>query len=114
MSKKILLSGYYGFDNVGDEAVLFSIVRDLRAVMGDEAEITVLSNNPETTSARYDVRAVDRWNKKTLLTEIKACDLFISGGGSLLQDVTSGVDLCTGYRPAQILAQPPADRQTFK
>lgn len=89
MSKKILLSGYYGFDNVGDEAVLFSIVRDLRAVMGDEAEITVLSNNPETTSARYDVRAVDRWNKKTLLTEIKACDLFISGGGSLLQDVTS-------------------------
>lgn len=89
MSKKVLLSGYYGFDNVGDEAVLFSIVRDLRAVMGDEVEITVLSNDAETTAARYGVRAVDRWNKKTLLNEIKECDLFISGGGSLLQDVTS-------------------------
>lgn len=89
MSKKILLSGYYGFDNVGDEAVLFSIVRDLRSVMGEEAEITVLSNTPEITASRYNVRAADRWNKKTLFSEIKNCDLFISGGGSLLQDVTS-------------------------
>lgn len=89
MSKKILISGYYGFDNVGDEAVLFSILRDLRTVLGDEAEITVLSNDAATTENRYKVRAVDRWGKKTILEEIKNCDLFISGGGSLLQDVTS-------------------------
>ena len=45
MSKNILICGYYGFDNAGDEAVLFSIVRDLRTVLGEDIEITVLSND---------------------------------------------------------------------
>ena len=85
---KILLSGYYGFDNAGDEAVLYAIISALRETM-PESEITVLSNQPEKTAAAYDVRAVNRWGKLSLVKEIKACDVFISGGGSLLQDVTS-------------------------
>ena len=89
MSKNILICGYYGFDNAGDEAVLFSIVRDLRTVLGEDIEITVLSNDVETTQERYKVKAVNRWGKRGLLDAVKNCDLFISGGGSLLQDVTS-------------------------
>ena len=89
MSKNILISGYYGFDNAGDEAVLFSIIRDLRTVLGEEANITVLSNDVAMTEERYKVKAVNRWGKRGLLETIKECDLFISGGGSLLQDVTS-------------------------
>ena len=85
---KILLSGYYGFDNAGDEAVLYAILQSLRKAIPD-GEITVLSNQPEQTEAQYKVRAVDRWNKKALYREVKNCDLLISGGGSLLQDVTS-------------------------
>lgn len=87
MSKRILISGYYGFDNAGDEAVLYAIIESLRQE-GLE-DITVLSGNPEQTQSLYGVKAVDRWSKKGLLRAIKGCDLLISGGGSLLQDVTS-------------------------
>lgn len=29
-NKKILISGYYGFDNSGDDAILKAIVKDLK------------------------------------------------------------------------------------
>ena len=85
---KVLLSGYYGFDNAGDEAVLYAIVQALREVKSD-VEITVLSNQPEKTSSQLGVCAVDRWSKSGLIKAVKKCDVFVSGGGSLLQDVTS-------------------------
>ncbi|MGI6066839.1 MAG: polysaccharide pyruvyl transferase CsaB [Bacillota bacterium] len=85
--KKILLLGYYGFNNIGDEAVLASIIQALRNV-SPEVEITVLSDNPERTEKQYGVSAINRWSKKGISEGIKECDLFISGGGSLLQDVT--------------------------
>ncbi|WP_404455677.1 polysaccharide pyruvyl transferase CsaB [Virgibacillus necropolis] len=83
----VVLSGYYGFDNVGDEAILFSIIRAMRKIQ-NEIEITVLSNNPESTMETYDVNAVNRWNLKEISTVIKKADGLISGGGSLLQDET--------------------------
>ena len=85
---KILLSGYYGFDNAGDDAVLFAIVQALREIIPD-VDITVLSNQPEKTAQQFGVKAVDRWGKTSLPKAIKDCDVLISGGGSLLQDVTS-------------------------
>jgi len=85
---KILLSGYYGFDNAGDDAVLFAIVQALREIIPD-VDITVLSNQPEKTAQLFGVKAVDRWGKTSLPKAIKDCDVLISGGGSLLQDVTS-------------------------
>ncbi|WP_010094770.1 polysaccharide pyruvyl transferase CsaB [Ornithinibacillus scapharcae] len=83
----VVLSGYYGFDNVGDEAILFSIVQALREVQPD-IEITVLSNNPDHTAKTYDVKAVNRWKFGEVSATIKASDGLISGGGSLLQDQT--------------------------
>lgn len=85
---KVLISGYYGFDNAGDEAVLFAIVQALREIRSD-VDITVLSNQPEKTAAQLQVHAVNRWGKSALLKAVKQCDVLISGGGSLLQDVTS-------------------------
>ncbi|MBQ2837281.1 MAG: polysaccharide pyruvyl transferase CsaB [Peptococcaceae bacterium] len=85
---RVLLSGYYGFDNAGDEAVLYAIVQALRAEKPD-IDITVLSNQPEQTSEQFGVKSVNRWGKIALLKAVKNCDVFISGGGSLLQDVTS-------------------------
>ena len=87
MGKNVLLSGYYGFDNAGDEAVLYAIIESLRGEGLND--ITVLSAKPLETAAQYSVKAVDRWGKKALYQAVKNCDLFISGGGSLLQDVTS-------------------------
>ena len=57
---KILLSGYYGFDNAGDDAVLFAIVQALREMVKD-GKITVLSNQPEKTAKEFGVNAVNRW-----------------------------------------------------
>ncbi|AZR72197.1 polysaccharide pyruvyl transferase CsaB [Anoxybacter fermentans] len=88
MSKRIVLSGYYGFDNLGDEAVLQSIIQTLKAEDPD-VDILVLSANPAVTAERYGVKAKDRWNFFQVLSALKWADLLISGGGSLLQDVTS-------------------------
>lgn len=87
MSSKIVISGYYGFNNAGDEAVLASMIEALHEEI-EGLEITVLSHAPEVTEKQYGVRAVNRWRLGEVLAEIKECDLFISGGGSLLQDVT--------------------------
>lgn len=86
--KKIMISGYYGFDNLGDEAILGSMVKMIKRSNHD-IEITVLSNKAEQTSKRYDVNAIYRYDIFEIMSTMKRSDIFISGGGSLLQDVTS-------------------------
>lgn len=84
---KVLISGYYGFDNLGDEAVLFSIIKTLRELrLG--LRIEVLSNQPEQTAEIYKVNASNRWKLRDIYRALKDSDMLISGGGSLLQDVT--------------------------
>lgn len=87
-SPKIVISGYYGFNNCGDEAVLLAIVHCLKKLKSD-VRIIVLSNNPAKTRAAYGVNAVYRWNPVGIVLSILTCRLVISGGGSLIQDVTS-------------------------
>ncbi|MBI6864367.1 polysaccharide pyruvyl transferase CsaB [Lysinibacillus fusiformis] len=83
----IVLSGYYGFDNVGDDAILLSIIQALKKWESD-IEITVLSNNPTATEQTYGVKAVNRWKMKEIHQLLKTADGLISGGGSLMQDQT--------------------------
>ena len=85
---RVVLSGYFGFDNVGDEAILFSIIRALRK-LEPSVDITVLSNNPAETAATYGVETVNRWNIGEVRAALKSADGLISGGGSLMQDATS-------------------------
>lgn len=87
-TSKIVISGYYGFDNIGDEAVLQSMLVTLRAYI-PEVKITVLSNNPQKTRSLYQVEAINRWHIREVAKALKESDMLISGGGSLLQDVTS-------------------------
>lgn len=84
----IVLSGYYGFDNVGDEAILFSIINALKSLQ-ENIDITVLSNNPSATEKTYGVKAVNRFKMKEVKQALQASDGLISGGGSLMQDQTS-------------------------
>ncbi len=81
---KVLISGYYGFGNLGDEAILSGLVTGLRA---HGHHLSVLSNNPEKTRALHGVAAVTRY--KGLPSALVQCDAVISGGGGLLQDRTS-------------------------
>jgi len=85
---KIVISGYYGFDNSGDDALLMSIINDLKK-NDNSAKITVLSKNPKKTGLQYLVNAVNRYNPFSLIKTIATCDLLISGGGTLIQDATS-------------------------
>lgn len=82
----LVLSGYYGFDNAGDEAILLAVLQKLKSY-----NITpiVLSGNPAKTSESYGVKAVNRMNLKEVSQVIQESDGLISGGGSLLQDATS-------------------------
>ncbi len=86
--KRILICGYYGFANAGDEAMLMAVIEALSDISAD-LDITVLSGNPEETMARHGVKAVHRMSLTAILKAMLAADLVISGGGSLLQDVTS-------------------------
>lgn len=86
MAKKVVLSGYYGYDNFGDEAILAVLIDHLKQI---GADVTVLSHNPKKTSYNYQVKAVKNFNLLSVIFALKNCDVLISGGGSLLQDVTS-------------------------
>lgn len=85
---KVVISGYYGFDNLGDEAVLFSILKTLRDLRIG-LRIEVLSNTPEETAEIYKVTASNRWKFGDVYGALRDSDMLISGGGSLLQDVTN-------------------------
>jgi polysaccharide pyruvyl transferase CsaB len=91
---RVLLSGYYGYQNAGDEAVLAAITQQIGA-LAPGAQFVATSGAPAQTEAQfalhreYSLCAVARDDFKSLWREIKSCDVFLSGGGSLLQDVTS-------------------------
>ncbi len=91
----IMISGYFGFDNCGDEAILMSMLQRLRQYVPGE-NIFILSQSPDITRARYGVNAIGRLNLFWILCNLKKIGIFISGGGGLLQDV-SGRGLSISY-----------------
>lgn len=80
-----VLCGYYGKENGGDEALLASLLQ----MLPNNIQPYVLSGNPTKTRKRYRVEAGDRMNTFAILQAMKRSDLFIWGGGSLIQDATS-------------------------
>lgn len=85
---QVVVSGYYGFANAGDEAMLAAMIEALTDIEPD-IKIVVISGNPEETKQRHGVNAVYRLNYPEIIKALSNSDLLISGGGSLLQDVTS-------------------------
>ncbi len=85
---KLLIAGYHGFGNCGDEAILQAMVTNIRALPA-ELEITALSNKPEFTKTEYKVNSVQRFSIFAVLGAIFKSDIVLSGGGTLLQDGTS-------------------------
>lgn len=86
--KRVVLSGYYGFDNAGDEAIL-SELTDTVGRVSPGAAVTVLSQDPDWTRKRYGCDSVRRFSPWGVYKAIRRCDLLVSGGGSLFQDTTS-------------------------
>lgn len=88
----VLISGYYGFGNCGDEAVLAGIIEQLTSLW-PQADCIVLSDDPSRTAREHGVKAVHRHDLKGLWTALRSSTVFVSGGGTLLQDVTSSRSL---------------------
>lgn len=84
----ILICGAYGLGNVGDEAILSAILHEMREVAPD-AEITVLSRKPKETERVHGVRAVHMFDLPGVWRAMRGAGLYINGGGTLIQDVTS-------------------------
>ena len=78
MPKKVVISGYYGFDNFGDDAILSVLCDKLKAL---HADITVISSNPNknsTTSNESICKSVkDAFKFKSLISNFSFISLTI-------------------------------------
>lgn len=88
----ILISGYYGFENAGDDSIAASMIKNIRAEAPD-AKITIFCKNPRRNAKKYGVRAIGRFNIFAMISEMRRAKLLISGGGNLLQNTTSSRSL---------------------
>ena len=84
---KVGISGSYGGLNLGDEAILQSIIAQLRNSL--DVEVTVFSRNAQDTTARHHVEhviEVRNLTKVEITPQIRELDLFILGGGGIFFD----------------------------
>lgn len=84
---RVVVSGYHGLGNMGDEAVLAAFVQHMKEV-APGVECVALSGDPVRTVSAHGIQAIPRTSVAAVLRELGRADLLVSGGGSLLQDVT--------------------------
>ncbi len=99
---RVGISGSYGGLNIGDEAILQSIITQLRATL--PVEITVFTRDVEDTMRRHRVERalpVRRMTRAEVVPEVERLDLFILGGGGILFDSEAEVYL----REAEVAQQ---------
>ena len=86
--ESIVICGAYGRGNAGDDAILKAIVQEMRA-LDPERTICVMSRRPRETRLIYRTGAIYTFNVFAVLRQFRRAALYINGGGSLMQDVTS-------------------------
>ncbi len=84
----VVICGAYGRGNAGDDAILEAILQEMRSIDPD-MPVTVLSRDPRSTRLTYRVRSVSRMALLSWHAAMRRAKLYINGGGSLIQDVTS-------------------------
>jgi len=85
---KICIGGYAGCGNIGDDAILEGYLRDQ-----PRENITVLTGDPKRDSRKFGVRCVGRMNPARVISVMRESDVFVCGGGSLLQNATGNPSL---------------------
>lgn len=84
----VVICGAYGRGNAGDEAILTALVKEMRALDPD-LPIWIMTRKPKLTRLRHRVGAVYTFNVPAFCGKMAKSTLYINGGGSLVQDVTS-------------------------
>lgn len=100
----VLILGYYGFGNLGDELLAEASIVLLRGCGVPTERIAILSASPEKSAKKFGVRAFDRWKLSSVL---KACSMsrtLLLGGGGLFQDSTS-IRSCVYYFAIVLIAK---------
>ncbi|MBQ7499853.1 MAG: polysaccharide pyruvyl transferase CsaB [Clostridia bacterium] len=84
----VVLSGYYGYMNAGDDIILATLVGSLRK-HSPGLSIAVMSKTPDETEKNLRVDAYPRFDLPKIAKLFRNSRLYINGGGTLLTDVTS-------------------------
>lgn len=84
----VVICGAYGQNNTGDEAVLKAVLAELREIDPD-MPLCVMTRKPRQTRLTYRTNAVYTFNVPAFCWKMAQSRLYINGGGSLIQDVTS-------------------------
>ncbi len=87
-NKGVVICGFYGNHNLGDDAMLAGMINLLQKQQ-DDLSFTVFSNDPQHTQSRYSVQSVHRYKRRLeiqRLLKILENKYFVLGGGDLLRD----------------------------
>ncbi len=90
----VVIAGSYGMGNAGDEATILAIAQDLRRI-DLQLPLTVVSRKAKQTAKNLPGSAlgISRLRLYRWLQAMGRARVFLLGGGSLLQDVTSSRNL---------------------
>lgn len=78
---KIVVAGYYGAGNAGDELILKTLLSQLAG----DLQVTAISVAPEHTALLHGIKAISFQDLGKIYSELLSCHLFILGGGGMLQ-----------------------------
>lgn len=87
-SPAMLLAGYFGEDNLGDEAILHAFIQWRKDNLPG-AKTTILSHRPRETSIEHRTNSIGRSSILKTLQAIRSHDMVVFPGGGILQDSTS-------------------------
>ncbi|HON42292.1 MAG TPA: polysaccharide pyruvyl transferase CsaB, partial [Bacillota bacterium] len=74
---RVVVSGYHGFGNLGDEAVLAALIQQMKEI-APEAEFVALSGDPACTVSAHGIRAILRTSVSAVVRELRRADLLVS------------------------------------
>ncbi|MBX3096837.1 MAG: polysaccharide pyruvyl transferase family protein [Fimbriimonadaceae bacterium] len=86
MSARLLLAGYFGCGNLGDDAILLGF---LEGIKDKPYELITLSGSPDRMMNSYGLRGIPRLDFNEVNKAIDEVDALVFPGGSIFQDVTS-------------------------
>jgi polysaccharide pyruvyl transferase CsaB len=86
VSTHLLICGYYGHSNVGDEAILDVLLGDISRTFTDP-HVTVVSDLPNQIRKERGLDAIDLRDIESVIGAAAQSDLMVLGGGGLFQDL---------------------------
>lgn len=86
-AKQVIVTGFYGASNVGDELILRSISERIEAA-DPAAQVWVAAENPEHVERGHALQSFSRKSHATALHAARTASAVVLGGGGLWHDYT--------------------------